>query len=171
MIVIDNSLKSPSKLIKVAAMDKSKVVVLLLIGVLVSISWYASSVLRTSEKSVNQLTEVEKFFNLLNRDDMKVHLAKEEELSNSESSTKKWIWQDKQHFTSQMPEYLFPIYGDVHLSIKNSSPITCGQVKFDSRASDWSNFIASSRANVALLEGDEQLSDHEFNQLYQQVCL
>lgn len=152
-------------------MEIPKLTVLAAIGFLSVIAWYASSVLRTSERPSTQITEVEKYFAMLNGPITRLTSAEQEDLNNSEIKTMDWVSQDKHYFSSQMPDDFVPIYGKAYLLTRTKSPITCGQVKFDNRTSEWNYFIASRRANVALLQGDRQLSDQEFEQIFQQVCL
>ena len=151
-------------------MNASKVATIIVVGTLAIIAWYVNSILQTSQQPSVEATNVERFVGLLTDPNAKVTANEEARLSKVGSDRSEWIRLDKEHFSLYLPANILATYGDVYLSIYQNSPITCGQVKFDARAEEWGHFIASRRANVALIEGDNQLSDKEFLELYPVVC-
>ena len=151
-------------------MNASKVATIIAIGILAVIAWYSNSVLQSSRQSSVEVTNVERFVELLTDISTRITVSEEVQLRKAGSEQSEWIRLDKEHFSLDSPANILATYENVHLSIYQNSPITCGQVKFDTNSDEWGHFIASHRANVALIEGGSQLSDEEFLQLYSVVC-
>lgn len=152
-------------------MSASKIAAVLLVGSLLLIAFSVNSIFHSTEHENEYLNKVDKYFDLLTSPNSKMTDLEGHQLSSNASQISEWIRLDKQHFTLQLPNNFFPHYQDVYLSIFEDSPITCGQVAFSSPAQEWIQFVASRRSNVALMAGDGQLTDKEFDQLYRRVCI
>ena len=151
-------------------MSAPKIAAIIVASTLGLVAWYVSSMLYPIEKPPPKVTNVEKFLALLTNKNTKISVDEEERLNKNGLGRQEWIRMDKQHFSLSLPTNILATYGEVYLSIYQDSAITCGEVKFDSHRERWGHFISSRRANVALIEGDHQLSDEEFMQIYSIVC-
>ena len=152
-------------------MDVSKLAALSACSVIVATTWYVSAKLLMDQQVTLPDRGVKHIYTQLYKSTTKVTAVESEHLNSDFLQAAQWIGRDKEYFSAKMPDDFVPIFGETYLFIRAQSPVTCGQVKFDRHLIRWSAFISSRRADVALLEGDRQLSDQEFQDVYQRVCL